>query len=65
MLNVHNLSVSFSGEYLFEEIAFRLGLIGREQLLALAEEMSSNEYGRYLREVIHQERGEHSADEIY
>ncbi len=35
MLNVHNLSVSFSGENLFEEIAFRLhpgdrvGLIGR------------------------------------
>ncbi len=35
MLNVHNLSVSFSGEYLFEEIAFRLnpgdrvGLIGK------------------------------------
>ena len=35
MLNVHNLSVSFSGEFLFEEIAFRLnpgdrvGLIGK------------------------------------
>ena len=35
MLNVHNLSVSFGGEYLFEEISFRLnggdrvGLIGR------------------------------------
>ncbi|HMB62594.1 MAG TPA: ABC-F family ATP-binding cassette domain-containing protein, partial [Eudoraea sp.] len=35
MLNVHNLSVSFSGEYLFQEIAFRLnsgdrvGLIGK------------------------------------
>jgi ATP-binding cassette subfamily F protein 3 len=35
MLNVHNLSVSFSGELLFEEISFRLhpgdrvGLIGR------------------------------------
>lgn len=35
MLNVHNLSVSFSGEYLFEEIAFRLnggdkvGLVGK------------------------------------
>lgn len=25
MLNVHNLSVSFQGEYLFEEITFRLG----------------------------------------
>ena len=35
MLNVHNLSVSFSGEFLFEEIGFRLnpgdrvGLIGK------------------------------------
>lgn len=35
MLNIHNLSVSFGGEYLFEEIAFRLnagdrvGLIGK------------------------------------
>jgi ATP-binding cassette subfamily F protein 3 len=35
MLNVHNLSVSFGGEFLFEEIAFRLntgdrvGLIGK------------------------------------
>ncbi len=25
MLNIHNLSVSFQGEYLFEEITFRLG----------------------------------------
>ncbi len=35
MLNIHNLSVAFGGEYLFEEIAFRLnggdrvGLIGK------------------------------------
>ncbi len=35
MLNIHNLSVSFGGEYLFQEIAFRLnsgdrvGLIGK------------------------------------
>ena len=35
MLNVHNLSVSFQGEYLFEEVAFmlnggdRVGLIGK------------------------------------
>ena len=35
MLNVHNLSVSFGGEYLFEAISFRLnggdkvGLIGK------------------------------------
>ncbi|GAA3510083.1 ABC-F family ATP-binding cassette domain-containing protein [Aquimarina addita] len=35
MLNIHNLSISFGGEYLFEEIAFRLdagnrvGLVGK------------------------------------
>ena len=35
MLNIHNLSVSFSGEYLFKEISFKLisgdrvGLIGK------------------------------------
>jgi ATP-binding cassette subfamily F protein 3 len=35
MLNIHNLSISFQGEYLFEEIAFKLssgdrvGLIGK------------------------------------
>ena len=35
MLNIHNLSVSFSGEYLFEEVSFRLnggdrvGLVGK------------------------------------
>ena len=35
MLNIHNLSVSFGGEYLFEKISFRLnagdrvGLIGK------------------------------------
>mgnify|MGYP000530411860 FL=1 len=25
MLNIHNLSISFQGEYLFEEITFKLG----------------------------------------
>ncbi len=35
MLNIHNLSVSFSGEYLFEDVAFRIsagdrvGLVGK------------------------------------
>ena len=35
MLNIHNLSVSFQGEYLFEEITYRLhtgdrvGLVGK------------------------------------
>ncbi|MCR9225995.1 MAG: ATP-binding cassette domain-containing protein [Flavobacteriaceae bacterium] len=52
MLNVHNLSVAFGGEYLFEEISFRLnggdrvGLIGKNgagkstMLKLLAKEMS-------------------------
>lgn len=51
MLNIHNLSVSFGGEYLFEEISFRLnggdrvGLIGKNgagkstMLKILAKEM--------------------------
>ena len=35
MLNIHNLSISFQGEYLFEDITFklspgdRIGLIGK------------------------------------
>lgn len=33
MLNVHNLSVSFSGEFLFEEIAFRLGACDKVGLI--------------------------------
>ncbi|NVN17544.1 ATP-binding cassette domain-containing protein [Muricauda sp. HICW] len=55
MLNVHNLSVAFGGEYLFEEISFRLnggdrvGLIGKNgagkstMLKLLAKEMSLDE----------------------
>ena len=51
MLNIHNLSVAFGGEYLFEEISFRLnggdrvGLIGKNgagkstMLKLLAKEM--------------------------
>jgi ATP-binding cassette subfamily F protein 3 len=37
MLNIHNLSVSFGGTYLFEEVTFRLGagdrvgLVGKER----------------------------------
>jgi glucose-1-phosphate thymidylyltransferase len=31
-----------------EEIAFRLGLIGRDQLASLAEPMKKNGYGQYL-----------------
>jgi ATP-binding cassette subfamily F protein 3 len=32
MLNIHNLSVSFGGTYLFEEVTFRFGwgdMVGR------------------------------------
>ena len=55
MLNVHNLSVAFGGEYLFEEIAFRLnggdrvGLIGKNGagkstlLKLLSKEMAPDE----------------------
>ncbi|WP_350286210.1 ABC-F family ATP-binding cassette domain-containing protein [uncultured Croceitalea sp.] len=54
MLNIHNLSVAFGGEYLFEEIAFRLnagdrvGLIGKNGagkstlLKLLSKEMSAD-----------------------
>lgn len=34
-----------------EEIAYRLGYIGREQLRGIAESMNNTEYGRYLREI--------------
>ena len=33
MLNIHNLSISFQGEYLFEEITFRLGAGDRVGLI--------------------------------
>ncbi|MFD0863764.1 ribosomal protection-like ABC-F family protein [Sungkyunkwania multivorans] len=54
MLNIHNLSVSFGGEYLFEEISFRLGagdrvgLVGKNgagkstMLKILAKEMEAD-----------------------
>ena len=31
-----------------EEIAYRMGYIGKEELRRLAEQMKSNEYGKYL-----------------
>jgi len=39
-----------------EEIAFRQGWIGREQLLRLAEPLAKNEYGQYLIKVGNEER---------
>jgi glucose-1-phosphate thymidylyltransferase len=35
-----------------EEIAFRMGYIGEEQLRALAEPMRKNDYGRYLLDLL-------------
>ena len=40
-----------------EEIAYRTGLIGADQLLHLASEMSSNGYGRYLEQILEMEGG--------
>lgn len=40
-----------------EEIAYRLGFIDRDQLMALGGAMSNNEYGRYLLEVSKEEPG--------
>jgi len=47
-----------------EEIAFRLGYIGPEQLKALAGDMLKNEYGRYLMEILEEEDGR-EGDEIH
>ncbi len=38
-----------------EEIAFRLGFINREQLKKLASDMSNNDYGQYLMEILQEE----------
>ncbi|MEE8541797.1 MAG: glucose-1-phosphate thymidylyltransferase RfbA [Desulfobacterales bacterium] len=38
-----------------EEIAYRLGYIGREELQAQASDMQSNDYGRYLMEISKEE----------
>ncbi len=47
-----------------EEIAFRLGYIGPEQLKALAGDMLKNEYGRYLMEIL-EEEDRREGDEIH
>jgi glucose-1-phosphate thymidylyltransferase len=39
-----------------EEIAFRLGYIGTEQLMALANMMAGNNYGQYLKELVEKKR---------
>jgi len=39
-----------------EEIAFRMGFIGEEQLAALARGLSGNEYGRYLSRLLAETR---------
>jgi glucose-1-phosphate thymidylyltransferase len=38
-----------------EEIAFRLGYIGADDVLRLAGPMSSSTYGEYLRRLVEQE----------
>jgi glucose-1-phosphate thymidylyltransferase len=38
-----------------EEIAYRLGYIDRDRLLATAAEYSKNDYGRYLQDVAHED----------
>lgn len=48
-----------------EEIAFRLGYIKREKLKKMAEEMYSNEYGRYLMAIVDGEAIETDGVEIY
>ena len=40
-----------------EEIAWRMGFIDREQLKALGEGLSKNEYGQYLVRLSEEEQG--------
>lgn len=48
-----------------EEIAFRLGYINREQLRNFAKDMLKNEYGRYLMEILEEEKAQNNAHEVY
>jgi glucose-1-phosphate thymidylyltransferase len=48
-----------------EEIAFRLGYISGKELLNLLKDMLKNEYGRYLTEILKEDRGEMHINEIY
>jgi glucose-1-phosphate thymidylyltransferase len=38
-----------------EEIAYRMGTIGRDELRELGEAMKSNEYGRYLLRLVEED----------
>jgi glucose-1-phosphate thymidylyltransferase len=38
-----------------EEVAFRMGYIDRQQLLALGRQMSNNDYGKYLQHIAEEE----------
>ena len=40
-----------------EEIAYRMGYIGSEQLLKLAEPMKKNDYGKYLQQLAKEKQG--------
>ena len=48
-----------------EEIAFRLGYIGKKDLKELAVPMLNNEYGRYLMEIVDGGEGEKDAKQFY
>ncbi len=48
-----------------EEIAFRLGYINREQLRNFARDMVKNEYGRYLMEILEEDKARNNAHEVY
>jgi glucose-1-phosphate thymidylyltransferase len=45
-----------------EEVAYRLGYIGRQDLLNLARPMEKNEYGRYLIEICNEKERIHVCD---
>jgi len=48
-----------------EEIAFRLGYIGKKDLKELARPMLNNEYGQYLMEIVDGGEGEKDARQFY
>jgi glucose-1-phosphate thymidylyltransferase len=38
-----------------EEVAYRMGFIGREKLLILGKSLTQNSYGEYLLSIVHDE----------